>query len=112
MSKPYILHGYVYTANADRDDAFDIVVDVTFNATKETPDYFDRSMGCWYPGDPAELEILDVIFSDDDAAQLYPPAKEFLAEQIADYAFEHDADIFFSVANEHDAYERDCALGL
>ena len=112
MSKPYMLTNYVYAANRGRDDEFEIVVDVVFKISNETPDYFSKSMGCWYPGDPAELEILDVIFSDEDAAQLYPPAKECLAEQIADYAFEHDADLFFEEAGERAAYEREVAMGL
>ena len=112
MSNKHTFHGYEFLVNAGQDDEFYITVDVDFTATKSTPDYFDRSMGCWYPGDPAELEITGVKFADADKAKFPHEQIDLLEDIIMDYAQEKDADAFFEKAAEADEYARDCALGL
>ena len=112
MSKPktYIYPDYPFTVNAGQDDEFDIYVSITFTATGDSPDYFDKGMGCWYPGDPAELEIASVEFSDADK-KTYPPEQlAILSDEIAEYASANDADTFFAWAGEDDAAERDEAM--
>lgn len=58
-------------------DTHEIGVFVRFNYTASTGDYYDKSMGCYYPGDGEEIEITSIdLFEtpERDAKKLECPA--------------------------------------
>jgi hypothetical protein len=44
-------------------DLREVNVAVRFTYSSAKPDYFDKGMGCHYPGDPEEIEVLSVNLS-------------------------------------------------
>jgi hypothetical protein len=64
-----------------------------FNYNKGSHDYFDKSMGCWYPGDPAEVEPLKIASAhiDGQSVDLPPWLADLIIENLDEDALHEKA---------------------
>jgi hypothetical protein len=71
----------------------ELVATVAFNYSKATPDFYDKSLGAWLPGDGEEIEPIKIIDAQIDGmtAELPPWLADLILENMDDDAMREKA---------------------